>query len=48
MLNEHLLWTRIIQNDGRLQKEPTFLGASLLFVAICAGFYALIFLGAAL
>jgi hypothetical protein len=35
-LKEHMLYSDIIEDDGHLAKEPTFLGAMLIAIAAAA------------
>jgi hypothetical protein len=44
MLDEHLLYTRIIGNNGHIETEPTFLGAVLIGIAFIAGMALLVYL----
>ena len=44
MINTSLLWSRTIGNDGRLESEPTFLGALLIGIAFFVLISALVFL----
>jgi hypothetical protein len=45
MLRSNLLYTTMIESDGRLAKEPTFLGAVLIGIGLFAVFAFIIFLG---
>jgi hypothetical protein len=45
VIKSNLLYATVIQHDGRLQKEPTLLGAVLIGIGLFAAFALLIFLG---
>jgi hypothetical protein len=48
MLNENILWQRAISANGKLFREPTFLGAVLIIagsaVALGVAFYVIVLL----
>ena len=43
-ISEDLLYTRIIGNDGRIEKQETFLGALLATLVLAVGIVAIVFL----
>jgi hypothetical protein len=43
-IQEHLLYNDIIEGDGRISHEPTFLGAAVAFTVFGLGIVAIIFL----
>lgn len=45
MIRTNLLWNDVIEHDGRLTKEPTFLGVVLIGIGLIAAFALIIFLG---
>jgi hypothetical protein len=46
MLSENILWARAINPaNGRILREPTFLGVVLIAAGLFAAFYAVVFLG---
>lgn len=48
MIHEHLLYSEMIEGNGKITKEPTFLGATLLTLGLGIMFYAVIVLCSAL